>query len=214
MSDSDVTLKKELLDLYNDPFFGKNLLLWKGEEEYAAFKEWLGRKEPVPVLSSSIEDAIRNCNRCPDIRDRKVGYGTGENGVMIVLNAPRYLTPSRRELYRNESVELLKKMVSAINLDIRHCYVTNLVKCETGEVAFKPSEMVANCQPILLRELEELSPGVVLVLGEIMPLQTIIHESTGIEWFNVEHPITLINNPEHKRQAWETLKLMKRSLKG
>jgi DNA polymerase len=133
---------------------------------------------------------------------------------MIVLNAPRYLTPSRRELYRQESVELLKKMVAAIGLDIRHCYVTNLVKCESEQVTIKPSEMVANCQPILLRELEELSPRVVLVMGEIMPLQTIIHESTGIEWFNLEHPITLINNPEHKRQAWETLKLVKRSLEG
>jgi hypothetical protein len=46
-------------------------------------------------------------------------------------------------------------------------------------------------------------------MGEILPIQNVVNSSKGITWFNTEHTISLIKNPELKRPAWETLKLVK-----
>lgn len=65
-----------------------------------------------------------------------------------------------------------------------------------------------NCEPIITREIEIIRPLVVIVFGDIIPLQRTIKESRDIFWYNIDHPITIIKNPELKRPAWNTLKLV------
>ena len=47
-------------------------------------------------------------------------------------------------------------------------------------------------------------------MGDILPLQNVVKSSSGISWFNTDHPVTLLKNPDLKRPAWETLKLVKK----
>ena len=111
---------------------------------------------------------------------------------MIILNSPKMLNRIEVSLHKSESSVLLKKMINAIGLEIGDCYITNLVKCETADIMLKPSEMVNNCMDVLSGEIEKISPTVVLVMGEILPLQDLIHRSSGISWFNTDHTISLI----------------------
>jgi uracil-DNA glycosylase family 4 len=192
----------------------KRIPLYRGETERAYLEEWLEEKrEEAPVPDEigdelSLPEVIENCGRCKNISERKKSFGSGKNNVMIVLNAPGMISRDERELHRSGSVALLKKIVDALPLDFNDCYITNLIKCETSDMLQKPSVMLLECMSIFLRELKEIKPELVLVMGDMLPLQKVINENPGIHWFNIHHPITLIKNSELKRPAWNTLKLV------
>jgi len=187
-------------------------LLVRGNDERAFLAGWLREPAADRLLSSAnekdIASIIRSCEKCGAAAERKIGVGSGKNRVMIILNAPMLLTGLEKKVYRAESVELLKKMVAAMGLDFNECYVTNLVKCEISDSLIQPSGIVANCVGILAREIDHYRPEIVLVLGDLAPLQKMIKQSKNITWHNADHPITLLKNPELKRKAWETLKLV------
>ncbi|HOO73039.1 MAG TPA: uracil-DNA glycosylase family protein [Spirochaetota bacterium] len=190
-------------------------LLYRGDEERAYIAQWISRdlkSFPSPEIEQSIEQTILACSRCGSVAERKIGYGSGANRVMIILNSPGLISSVEKKVYRTESVALLKKMVHAIGLKFNECYVTNLIKCEVSDSLVQPSEIVSNCGHILRREIDFYRPEIVIVLGDLSPLHKIIKQSRGISWHNTEHPITLLKNPDLKRKAWETLKVVMEKL--
>jgi len=202
----------DLTNLIAQAFLGNNKsLLFKGEEELAYLKNFL--KESTVTLSdkgdNSTRTLIESCSMCKGVIRRKYSFGTGVNGVMIILNSPRLVTFQELSIFKKESAELLKKMINAINLQLDECYVTNLVKCESSDSLVKPSDMISSCLEILKREIEIVKPSIILVLGEIIPLQSVVKSLHGISWFVTEHTISLIKNPDLKRDAWNTLKQLK-----
>lgn len=191
----------------------KRLILYRDDDELDFLIRWV-QGERYPVEGSEIParddliDAIQNCRRCKGTRERKLGYGSGTNGIMIILNTPRMVSPAEIRLFKSESVKLLRKMITAMGVDFESCYTTNVVKCETGDSLYSPSEMFLNCEEIIRKEIMLINPEIAIVMGEIVALQKIINDSEGIAWYNVEHPLTLIKNPDLKRTAWNTLKLI------
>ena len=161
-----------------------------------------------PVNLNELNEMIMNCSRCAGAEDKKCGVGSGTNGIMIILNAPAMVSSFEKKQFKAESVDLLKKMLAAIDVEFYKCYITSIIKCEPSETMHRPSSMFRECQHILKKEIELVKPLLVMVFGEIVPLQKIIHESEGISWYNIEHPITLIKNPDLKGKAWKTLKLV------
>lgn len=173
---------------------------------------WLNTdKLSVPEINDeSVITSIENCNRCKNVKEKKKGFGTGANRFMVILNAPQMMNRIEMNLHRSESVDLLKKMVQAIGFELAGCYTTNLIKCESDDPFTKPSDMLKNCTDILVKEISFYKPEIILVMGDILPLQSIVKSSSGISWFNTDHPVTLLKNPDLKRPAWETLKLVKK----
>lgn len=205
---------QSLIEILKSRRLMRNRLLYRGEEELKILlnilKHESEEKKVININDITTDSLFNECKLCPDIIERKTPYGSGANHVMIILNAPRMANRIEINIHRSESVELLKKMVTATGLDIKECYVTNLIKCETGSALIKPSDMIKNCAGVLQKEIEILKPKLVVVMGDILPLQGIINSSKGITWFNTEHTISLIKNPELKRPAWETLKLVRK----
>ena len=157
---------------------------------------------------SDLKSLIEKCDLCNDVEERKFGLGSGGNRVMVILNAPRLVDILEKKVHKKESVELLKKILHAGNLAFNECYITNLVKCEIRDSLTKPSQIVKNCETIISKEIDIMKPRIAIVFGDILPLQKIIKETRDIYWYNIDHPITLIKNPELKRPAWNTLKLV------
>ena len=204
-------IKKDLAVILRE-YGSEAALLFKSREELDYLKSYLKRiNEPVQqsCIAATPDALINNCTKCKDISERKTAYGTGENGVMIILNAPRMANKAELRIHRAESADLLKKMVNAIGLELHQCYVTNLIKCESSDPFIKPSDMLKNCLDILSKEIEMINPRLGIIMGEIIPLQGVIKSVKGISWFNTEHTISLIKNPELKRPAWETLKIVR-----
>ncbi len=207
-------LKTDIINYLAAAGENSSLLMTRGEEEIKVLKEWLAHsacdeKNSKHVAASSLDtirEKINLCRACGDTVERKLPFGTGTSGVMVILHSPRLVDRVEKKILKAESVETLKKMLVAIGLDMRECYITNMIKCEPGNVFTRPSEMMSNCFEILREELAVVKPKMVFVMGEMQPLQKIVHESRGIIWYAFEHPITLIKNPEMKRAAWNTLK--------
>ncbi len=188
----------------------------RGEEEAEFLSRWLtapiadvpGSDGPVLSPREDREKLIESCTACGNVKEKRAGYGDGSSGVMIILNAPRLVDRVERDILRKDSIDLLQKMLSAIKLHMDTCYITNMIKCEMEDILTRPSEMVEHCQKILTRELEVMAPRIVLVMGDMQPIQKMIHGSSGMTWFSLEHPLTLIKNPELKHPAWKTLQMV------
>ena len=208
-------LYNELVILLNNSFLRSRLILSRGNEEIDRLAGWACRHERASEeeRQEDLKKLTESCNRCAGVEDRKIAIGTGVNRVMIILNAPQLLNVLEKKILKKESVDLLKKIIQAAGLSFGECYITNLVKCDAHDPLIKPSQMVKNCEYIITREIEIIKPRIVIVFGDIIPLQKIVKESDEILWYNIEHPVTLIKNPELKRNAWNTLKLIMTQMK-
>ncbi|HOT47214.1 MAG TPA: uracil-DNA glycosylase family protein [Spirochaetota bacterium] len=190
-------------------------LLYRGEEELDRLSGWVCRAERAvdEVHSDDLKRLVESCNRCAGVEERKFGIGTGANRVMIILNSPSLVNVVEKKILKKDSVELLKKIIQAAHLSFNECYITNLVKCDISDSLMKPSQIVKNCEDIINREIKIMKPRIAVVFGDIIPLQKTIKDSVDITWFNIEHPITLLKNPDLKRPAWNTLKLIMEKMK-
>lgn len=209
---------RELGSCIVESYRDRKLVLFRDDEEQRFLAEWLVKVDPADVVSEEVgavlgrgalSELIENCTSCKNVSERKFGFGSGENEIMVILNAPRMVTQIEKRLFKEESIKLLKRMMKAIEVNYELCYITNMIKCEIGGSSNRPSNMFNNCERILNREIESIKPAIVIVMGEILPLQKAINESSGVWWYNTEHPLTLIKNPEFKAEAWTTLKLVK-----
>lgn len=207
-------INESIIHVLKDRRMMRAALVYKGDDELNFIKNLLNNKTDhldKPVIHDTSKNLFPDeCTLCPDITERKRPFGSGINHVMIILNSPRMANKLELSINRSESIDLLKKMVNAIGLEVKDCYVTNLIKCESASALIKPSDMVKNCISVLQKEIEIVKPKLAMVMGDILPLQLVVNSSRGITWFNTEHPISLLKNNELKRPAWETLKLMKK----
>lgn len=160
----------------------------------------------------SLRSYIAACDRCSGVTAKKFGFGTGGNGIMILLHPPAMLSGLDRKEYREESTVLLRKMMEAIDVDLQQCYVTSLIKCESNDAVSLSSALFNNCEEILARELEIMCPRVAIVMGDMVPLKRIIDANPLISWYCLDHPIALIKNPDLKRKAWNTLKIVRQRM--
>jgi uracil-DNA glycosylase family 4 len=195
-------------------------LLYKNDDELVFLKEWLLRKsdhkeEKEPNADKEpLQIIVKNCSRCGKIDAKRYGWGTGRNSIMIIMNTPVNISMADREDLKEQSKELLKNMIKAINVDLRDCYVTNLIKCEVETFTKGPGFMLKNCLPILKRELSEYNPNIVIIMGDSLPIKRLVNENSNRKWFSVDHPIALIKNKGLKKSAWVTLQKIMAEIKS
>lgn len=205
-------MKQRLLGILKTGSVSSGLIVCRNNDEKIYLKRYLsqgaagGSVQAGPSLDPG---TLNDCSVCRGVVERKKAFGSGINRVMVILNAPALTSKMEIDFYRAESAELMKKMLGSIGLVFAECYITNLIKCETTDLLVKPSDMVKNCLPVLKSEIETVKPKIIIVMGELVPLQPVINTTRGISWFNTEHSISLVKNPDLKRPAWETLKLVK-----
>ena len=124
--------------------------------------------------------------------------------------------------------QLLDRMLAAIGLDESHVYITNTVYWRPpGNRTPTPQEVEA-CAPFLARQIELLSPNVLVLLGGAAA-KSILGVSEGImrlrgKWLTYSsasgdlpalatlHPAYLLRNPAAKRLSWRDLLMVKSAL--
>ena len=102
------------------------LLFYRSAGEREFLSRWLSSppKKPqmtgAPDVIGGIADMISECSICKNAHDKKFGYGSGENGILVILNAPSMISLSNKMAVKNESLSLLKKMLNAINVEMEN----------------------------------------------------------------------------------------------
>ena len=73
-------------------------------------------------------------------------------------------------------------MVEAMGLQRKDVYICNVVKCRPPENRTPEEDEVATCSPFLVRQLEVISPKVIVCLGAVA-FKTLMKTNRGISQY-------------------------------
>lgn len=194
---------------------------------------------PAPVAESvkdldwsALQARVAACVLCPDLvanRSQTVfGVGNRQADWMIVGEAPGGEEDRQGEPFVGPAGQLLNAMLRAIGLARAQVYIANVLKCRPPGNRDPRPEEAQNCRPFLHRQIELVSPKLILVVGRIAAhnlLQTDTplgklrgrvhrHEATGVPVVVTYHPAYLLRNPADKAKVWEDLKFARRFVQG
>jgi uracil-DNA glycosylase family 4 len=202
--------------------------------------ESLRENLPEPVQDVPSEDpaaalvAIRHdlgdCIRCKlHAQGRKqIVYGVGNPSadLMFVGEAPGADEDIQGEPFVGRAGQLLTKIIEAMGFMRKDVYIANVLKCRPpGNRNPEPDE-VASCRPFLFRQIDVVSPKVMVALGTfaaqaLLDTKDPISRLRGRAWpcrgrllVPTFHPAFLLRSPERKRDTWDDMKLVLAILRG
>jgi len=154
--------------------------------------------------------------------------GNASARIMMIGEAPGRDEDIQGKPFVGRAGRLLDRMLEAIGLGEEHVYITNTIYWRPpGNRTPTPQEVEA-CAPFLARQIELLSPDVMVLLGGAAA-KSILNVTEGImrlrgKWklyksgdrdiptLATLHPAYLLRNPEAKRYAWRDLLMLKARL--
>jgi uracil-DNA glycosylase len=154
--------------------------------------------------------------------------GSEQARIMMIGEAPGRDEDLQGKPFVGRAGQLLDRMLAAIGLSEEHVYITNTVYWRPPGNRTPTPEEIEACAPFLARQIELLSPSVLVLLGGAAA-KTILGTSEGImrlrgKWLSCAcagrdlptlatlHPAYLLRNPEQKRLAWRDLLTLKAAL--
>ena len=154
--------------------------------------------------------------------------GSASARIMLIGEAPGRDEDLQGKPFVGRAGQLLDHMLAAIGLTENHVYITNTVYWRPPGNRTPTPEEIEACAPFLARQIELLSPSVLVLLGGAAA-KTILGVSEGImrlrgKWLNYPsagrdlpalatlHPAYLLRNPAAKRYAWRDLLLLQAAL--
>ncbi|MBK5196752.1 MAG: uracil-DNA glycosylase [Methyloceanibacter sp.] len=154
--------------------------------------------------------------------------GNQEARIMLIGEAPGRDEDLQGKPFVGRAGQLLDRMLASIGLAEEHVYITNTIYWRPpGNRTPTPQEVEA-CAPFLARQIELLSPDILVLLGGAAA-KSILGTSEGImrlrgKWLTYQcagssiatlatlHPAYLLRKPEDKRYAWRDLLMVKEAL--
>jgi uracil-DNA glycosylase len=146
--------------------------------------------------------------------------GTPNASIMLIGEAPGKEEDAKGLPFVGRAGQLLDRMLAAIGLTEQDFYLTNLVFWRPPGNRTPSPEEVQLCQPFVERQIELLSPRILVFLGNaaakqltgategIMKLRgkwLSYPVGGGIQAMAILHPAYLLRNPIAKRLAWRDL---------
>lgn len=187
-------------------------------------------KGPADVSSmdwARLQQTVASCQLCElhNSRTQTVfGVGNQSADLLIIGEAPGVEEDLRGEPFVGPAGHLLDAMLSAIRLDRKQVYITNVLKCEPpGNRNPHVSEILC-CDPYLQRQIALIQPKLILALGRIAAHHLLVsqeslaalrersHRYNGIPLLVSYHPAYLLRKPADKRKSWQDLLKVKQLL--
>jgi DNA polymerase len=148
--------------------------------------------------------------------------------LMLIGEAPGRDEDIAGKPFVGRAGQLLDRMLASIGLDESGVYITNVVYWRPPGNRTPTPEEVEACAPFLARQIELVSPKVLVLLGGAAA-KSMLGVSEGImrlrgKWLNYGgrggnistlatlHPAYLLRNPSAKRLAWRDLLMVKAAL--
>ncbi|MBP1619829.1 MAG: phage polymerase-related protein [Acidobacteria bacterium] len=170
---------------------------------------------------------LADCRRCRLCQGRThVVFGVGNPGARVVFigEAPGADEDRLGEPFVGRAGQLLNEMLRAIRLRREDVYIANVLKCRPPGNRDPQDDEAAACLPFLRRQIELISPAVIVTLGRVAarhllgttaPISSYRGRWTtwqGTPVLPTFHPAYLLRSPGAKAQAWADLKQVARRL--
>ena len=193
--------------------------------------EPLPQEEPLlhetPAASPPIHDldalqaAYHQCQRCPLAGTRThivFGAGSPTAPLFFIGEGPGAEEDRQGEPFVGKAGKLLTKMVQAMGIDRPDVYIANIVKCRPPQNRTPHAEEIAQCFPIVQRQIELINPQIIVTLGNV-PTRALLPHAPGItkcrgQWGHYQnwpvlptfHPAYLLRTPAAMDLAWHDFK--------
>lgn len=160
------------------------------------------------------------CSRC-GLRAGCSGVVFGEGNpnakLMLIGEGPGADEDKLGRPFVGRAGQLLDKILAAIGMDrFTHTYIANVVKCRPPGNRVPRPEEAEMCLPWLYRQIELISPKIIVLLGSTA-LQNLIYpearitkmrghwlvSKSGIMIMPTYHPAALLRDTSKKRPVWE-----------
>ena len=144
------------------------------------------------------------------------GEGNPHAELMFIGEGPGMDEDKQGRPFVGAAGQLLDKMIIAMQYKREDVYIANIVKCRPPDNRNPEEDEAAQCLPYLKRQIELVSPKVIVVLGAvpllrllgktgIMKLRGQWDEYNGIKVMPTFHPAFLLRSPEAKKDVWRDL---------
>ncbi len=176
---------------------------------------------------ASVVSACESCTLCETRNLTVFGSGSPTADLLIIGEAPGADEDRTGLPFVGRAGKLLTKMLSAIDLDReRDVYICNILKCRPPGNRDPNAAEISACLPYLRRQIEIISPKVILTLGApssktmletkaaISAIRGKIFDRFGARLVPSFHPAYLLRNPAAKRESWDDLKLIRQLIDG
>jgi len=218
----------EYYSLINASFFISNKPL-KRTTESTTYTFTGTKLEKLKKLKNKIK-SIKNCDLKKSATNIVFGDGNINSKIMIVGEGPGANEDAEGKPFIGRAGKLLDKMLSAIQLDRKNVYITNVVNYRPPENR-KPTEIeIGKYLPYLKSHIEIINPKILFLLGStalntLIGNEEVISKARG-KWIQKEiglskpwiiasfHPAFLMRQADQKKYAWIDLKMIDKKLKN
>lgn len=170
-------------------------------------------------MSESLEEIVKevlSCKKC-HLWENNTNYVPGEGNpcseVVFVGEAPGREEDVQGRPFVGTAGKLLTQMIeNVLKLDRKDVYITNILKCRPPNNRDPQPEEVGACSPYLVRQLNAISPKVLVCMGKhaasfifdmynlhfpgISKVKGQLKEVNGMKIIAVYHPAAILYRPQ------------------
>ena len=178
----------------------------------------------LELLKKSIIN-LKNCNLKKNAKNIVFCDGNPKSRIMIIGEAPGANEDKEGLPFVGIAGQLLDKMLSAIDLDRKKVYISNIINFRPPENRRPTDEEIGRYLPFILKHIEIINPKILILLGStamnaLIGKDEVISKMRG-KWIEKKfgrcktsviitfHPAFLMRQPAQKKQAWIDLKMIR-----
>ncbi len=208
-------------------FSNKPINRFKDQNNLDEFDK-IDKIEKIKQLKDQIF-SIQNCKLKNSSKNLIMGEGNLNSQIMIVGGAPGYEEIKSGSTFQGEVGNLLKKMLSAINIKIGNIYKTYVVNFRPPEDRKPNSQEIKRYSFFLKEHISIINPRIIILFGStameaITNLSTKVSDVRG-KWKEIIiknnttfcmitfSPSYLMRFPHNKKYSWEDLKKIRQKIK-
>ena len=183
--------------------------------------------ENLEILKNKI-NSIKNCELKKNATNIVFSDGNPNAKIMIIVEGPGANEDKEGKPFVGRAGKLLDKMLSAIKLDRKNVYISNVVNFRPPMNRKPTDKEITRYLPFLNEHIEIINPKILLLLGStalnaLIGNEVVISKARG-KWVNKKignvnpqiissfHPAFLMRQPEQKKYAWEDLKMIRKKI--
>ena len=168
---------------------------------------------------------IKNCTLKKNAKNLVFSDGNPKSKIMLIGEAPGANEDEEGLPFVGRAGALLDKMLSAIDLNRKKVYISNIINFRPPDNRRPTEEEIERYLPFIIKHIEIINPKILVLLGStamnaLIGNEVVISKMRG-KWIEKKfgncktsviitfHPAFLMRQPAQKKMAWIDLKMIR-----
>jgi len=182
------------------------------------------KSKSLEFLKKSIMN-LKKCDLKKNAKNIVFSDGNPKSKIMLIGEAPGANEDDEGLPFVGRAGMLLDKMLTAINLDRKKVYISNIINYRPPENRRPTDEEIKRYLPFITKHIEIINPKILILLGStamnaLISNDVVISKMRG-KWIEKEfgncktsviitfHPAFLMRQPAQKKMSWIDLKMIR-----